>query len=334
MASHKLTTLGYSLRLYGAARAANRAWSPRDDMAAQPFPKVVQLQTINACQAACRMCPYPLVKDRFARGRMEDWLFEKIIDEVAGRPEVKALVPMLQNEPFLDKALFERIASFKRKAGPRVSVELVTNGAFLTESNIVQIRASGLDVLDISLDALSPEVYRELRVGLDYDQVIAGVERALAADLPGTSIFVRLIRLRQNFHEVKRFAREWKRKGAGVFIYSPNSRAGAVPGFDDELRVPETQLPLSHRLGRRLFRAFIGHCPVPFATANVLHDGQVLMCTHDWQRREIVGDLRTQTLAEVWNGPRMRAIRAAVAERRYQDLPACRECTLWRDGWF
>jgi hypothetical protein len=40
-------------------------------------------------------------------------------------------------------------------------------------------------MLDISLDALSREVYEKIRIGLDYDEVLAGVERA-DADLPGS----------------------------------------------------------------------------------------------------------------------------------------------------
>ncbi|HEV8611940.1 MAG TPA: radical SAM protein, partial [Gemmatimonadales bacterium] len=202
--------LSYQWRLYHGMRSASRAWSPERDMAALPFPKLIQLQTINACQAACRMCPYPLMKGVFPKGRMDDALFDKVIAEIAARPEVESFVPMLQNEPFLDKQLFEKIARFKAMAGARVRVELVTNGAFLTDENIGRIRASGLDLLDISLDAVSREVYRKIRVGLDFDHVIAGVERVIAAKLPHTKVFVRLIRLRQNLKEVRAFTHRWR----------------------------------------------------------------------------------------------------------------------------
>src|SRR5687768_9175114 len=122
--STKLTRLGYQKRFYGELRAANRRYSPAQDMAAQPFPALIQLQTINACNASCIMCPYPLFKKEFPRGRMDDELFEKIVGEIAERPEVHTFVPMLQNEPFLDRKLFDRIARFKQLTSGRVEVEL------------------------------------------------------------------------------------------------------------------------------------------------------------------------------------------------------------------
>jgi len=284
--------LVYHARFYGGLRAANQAYSEAHDMAAAPFPRLVQLQTINACQASCTMCPYPLFKRVFPRGRMDDELFDKVIGEIATHPEVKTFVPMLQNEPLLDRTLFERIGRFRALTQGRVTVELVTNGALLTDENIEAIRSCGLDVLDISLDALSRDVYDKIRIGLDFDAVLAGVERVLRANLAHTRVYVRLVRVRDNAAEV-----------------------------------------LRQRAGRRVVRAWLGHCPAPFASASILHDGTVLLCTQDWGRREVLGSVRSATLAEIWNGERMREIRRLVHQRRYEELPSCRECSLWKDGW-
>ncbi|MGH7617056.1 MAG: radical SAM protein, partial [Gemmatimonadaceae bacterium] len=328
--------LGYWTRLYGGLRRANRSYSRERDMSAAPFPRVIQLQTINACQAACTMCPYPAFKDVFARGRMDDDLFDKITDEIARHPEVETFVPMLQNEPLLDKHIFEKIARFKRRTAGRVSVELVTNGALLTDEHIARLRDAELDVLDVSLDALSRDVYERIRIGLDYDTVLAGVERVIAADLPGTSVFVRLVRQRDNAHEVRAFAGRWRKRGVPVFIYDVTNRTGALDDFDASLRVPPRAgfAAMAEAAKRQASRAWLGHCPIPFASASVLHNGDVLMCTHDWARDEVIGNLRDHTLAELWNGDRMREIRALVSERRYEAIPACRQCSLWRDGWF
>lgn len=331
--SAKLTRLGYQMRFYRALRAANRRYSTTKDMAAQPFPALIQLQTINACNASCTMCPYPIYKKEFPRGRMDDTLFEKVVAEIADRREVHTFVPMLQNEPFLDKKLFDRIAHFKRITRGRVEVELVTNGAFLTAEAIERIREVDLDVLDISLDAVSKATYERIRVGLDFDDVIAGVERVIDAQLAHTSVFVRMVKLRDNAHEVRMFASRWRARGIPVFVYTANNRVGALPEFDAKLRLGQEQVPLTDRVRRRLARAWLGHCPAPFATTDILHDGSVLLCAHDWGRKEILGNVREQTIAEIWNGPRMREIRAAVHRRAYQTLPACRDCSLWKDGW-
>ncbi|MGH7625941.1 MAG: radical SAM protein [Gemmatimonadaceae bacterium] len=325
--------LVYHARFYGGLRAANRVYSEAHDMAAAPFPRLVQLQTINACQASCTMCPYPLFKRVFPRGRMDDELFDKVIGEIAAHAEVKTFVPMLQNEPLLDRKLFERIGRFKALTQGRVTVELVTNGALLTDENIEAMRSCGLDVLDISLDALSRDVYEKIRIGLDFDAVLGGVERVLRANLAHTRVYVRLVRVRDNAAEVKSFARHWRKRGVAVFVYTANNRVGALPAFDEALRIPQSDVSLRQRAGRRIVRAWLGHCPAPFASASILHDGTVLLCTQDWARRELLGNVRFATLAEIWNGERMREIRRLVHQRRYEELPSCRECSLWKDGW-
>jgi len=330
----KMGKLRYQWRLYGKMRWANKQYSPSRDMAKLPFPMGIQLQTVNACQAACKMCPYPVFKDVFPSGRMEVGLFDKITDEIAERPEVDTFVPMLQNEPFLDPHIFDKIRNFKEKTKGKVTVELVTNGAFLDDRNIAKIKQSGLDVLDVSLDAISPEVYKKVRVGLDYDRVMAGVDRVLNADLPGTRVFVRLIRLKDNMPQVDAFRRKWAARGVPVFVYTANNRTGAMEEFDRDMRVPERDLSWTYKAGRYAFRKWMGHCPIPFSTANILHNGDVLMCVHDWARKEIIGNVKTHTLAELWNGERMRAIRRAVSQRQYDKSPACRDCSLWKDGWF
>lgn len=333
-----LSKLRYMHRLYGGMREARRAWTPDGDMAALPFPQLLQIQTLNACQAACVMCPWPVFRDLFARGRMEEDLFDRIAEEVASRQEARTFVPMLQNEPFLDKRLFDRIARFRRVAGPRVEVELVTNGAFLTDEAIAQIREVELDVLDISLDALSRETYARIRKGLDYDAVIAGVERVLAADLPRTKVFVRLVRQAENASEVRAFTRSWEARGVSVFVYTANNRGGAVTEFDRGVGYQEAAQPapvrLARRAGRAAMRSYIGGCcPVPFATANILHDGTMLLCVHDWARKEVIGNIRESSIADLWNGERMREIRQLMVQRRYDAVGPCSECTLARDGW-
>jgi len=325
-------TLYYQLQLYGTHRKAVKRWARDPD--APSYPDYIQLQTINACQASCTMCPYTTYSRVFQRGRIEEWLFDKITAEIAEHPGIHAFIPMLQNEPLLDKLLFDRLRRFREATSGRIALELVTNGALLTDEAVDHIREVKLDVLDISLDAATPETYAKIRVGLDYEQVMAGVERVIAADLPDTRVFVRLVRQRDNVHEIRAFARRWRAKGVGVFIYSAHDRAGSVERFDERIRIPRELQPALHKLERRASRMYFGHCPIPFSVASILHNGDVLMCVNDWARKEIVGNLRESTLGEVWNGERMREIRSLLSERRYEEIPACRDCSLWRDGWF
>ena len=164
--------------------------------------------------------------------------FDKVVAEIAEHPETHSFIPMLQNEPLLDKKLFDRLRRFRDAGGRQDRARDGDEWRILTDAVVENIRDVNLDILDISLDALTKETYEKIRIGLDFDQVMAGVERVIAADLPRTKILVRLVRQRDNFHEIKAFAKRWRSRGVGVFIYSAHDRAGSVVKFDERIRIP------------------------------------------------------------------------------------------------
>jgi GTP 3',8-cyclase len=61
-------------------------------------------------------------------------------------------------------------------------ISLTTNGALLA-SRIAALRAAGLDDLNVSLDARTPEVFKAL-TGADVEPVLRGIEAARAAGVP------------------------------------------------------------------------------------------------------------------------------------------------------
>ncbi len=61
-------------------------------------------------------------------------------------------------------------------------------------------------------------------------------------------------------------------------------------------------------------------------TFTVLWDGRVSMCCADFDGRHIFGDLRSQTIAEVWNSPVYRAARRQHLESGGPGI--CRSCDL------
>jgi radical SAM protein with 4Fe4S-binding SPASM domain len=61
-------------------------------------------------------------------------------------------------------------------------------------------------------------------------------------------------------------------------------------------------------------------------TFTVLWDGRVSMCCADFDGRHIFGDLRSQSIAEVWNSPLYRAARRQHLESGGPEI--CRSCDL------
>jgi cyclic pyranopterin phosphate synthase len=90
-------------------------------------------------------------------------------------------VRLTGGEPLVRKGLPDLVAMIK--AIPNIyGISLTTNGALLSKF-AAELKAKGLDRVNISLDSLDPERYRYLTRGGSLEAVLAGVEAALQHDL-------------------------------------------------------------------------------------------------------------------------------------------------------
>ncbi len=318
--------LGYYARGYRLTQPPIDRWLAQGG---ELFPAIVQVQTINRCNATCPMCPYPTTVALEPRTVMSDALFAQIAEECAAAPELVDFVPMAQNEPLLDAKLTRRIAEFKAHAQPHQVVELVTNGSALTPVRFDELAAAGLDLLTISVNADNADTYATLMPGLRWERLVAVLNELAARPSPRVNIFLRFIRQRENVHERRGFVRRWGRR-FNTLIYDINNRGGAVADFD-ELSPGKSAIKrrVNKWLGPRLFKL----CPYVFSHMAVLQNGDVLMCGNDWHTREVVGNANDQSLRTIYNSPRMQEVRALMQQGRYDEIPACKACSF-RHDWF
>jgi radical SAM protein with 4Fe4S-binding SPASM domain len=61
-------------------------------------------------------------------------------------------------------------------------------------------------------------------------------------------------------------------------------------------------------------------------TFTVLWDGRVSLCCADFDGRNVLGDLRTSKLIDIWNAPAYRAVRRQHLESGGPEI--CRSCDL------
>lgn len=67
-------------------------------------------------------------------------------------------------------------------------------------------------------------------------------------------------------------------------------------------------------------------CRMLWTELTVFWDGRVVPCANVYEPDNLLGDLRTQTLDEVWNGPPIQALRQAHLQDRVAAIPVCRSC--------
>jgi radical SAM protein with 4Fe4S-binding SPASM domain len=271
-------------------------------------PAHLKIELTNYCNLACPMCPHPQM--RRAVGYMDPSLFRSIVDQAAPELEFAYLHHLGES---LFHARVGELVEHGRSRG--AAMGLSTNANFLDERKGRALLESGLDFLVVSLDAASPEAYARLRVGGDFQRTVENVRAFLALKRSmraRTDVAVQLILLPGNADELRPFTDEWARAGASVMIKEARDWAGQVPleRLGVKAREVGTRQP----------------CKMPWTELTVMWDGAVVPCANHFEREHTVGDLRTQSLDEVWNGEALRRLRAAHRDDAVADVPVCATC--------
>jgi cyclic pyranopterin phosphate synthase len=141
----------------------------------------VRVSLTDRCNFDCVYCHNEGLGD--TRGPMEPAEDEMSTDEVVRFLEVAhefdvGKVKFTGGEPMLR----EDLAEIVRRTPDGMETSLTTNGTFLPD-RAEELRAAGLDRVNVSQDALDPTAFREVTQSTQYDAVLEGVEAALDAGL-------------------------------------------------------------------------------------------------------------------------------------------------------
>lgn len=275
------------------------------------LPLRLWIESTNACNLRCVMCPTSL-PEAPKRGFMDYALFTKIVDEAAGFAYDANLHH--RGEGLLHPEL-PRMIAYAHERGIRTMLH--TNGTLLNAEKAREIVASGLDYLSFSFDGFEPETYEKIRVRASFDQTVANIEgflrekQARGGRTPYTVIEVIDFAQRGNADRTaqERFVQRFKGLPLDeVRIKQPHNWAGTVAegtGADHRHFVP---------------------CTFPWFALVVLWDGTVVTCPQDFYGAYPVGDARTATLREIWNGEPLRRLRADMLAHDVAGYKACAGC--------
>jgi hypothetical protein len=269
---------------------------------APKWPEIVQIESTNICNAKCVFCPRDEMHRR--QGVMDVDLFRKIVDECATLGITHVRVHNY-GEPFLDRQLVEKVRYAKSKGIAEVG--MISNGSLLTEEIARGMIDAGLDAINISVDASGKETFERTRVNLNYDEVIANVETLVQlrkeAGRRHPKLILSFVR-QNNSADEQAFIAHWGTIADKVHVTDLHNWAGTLHQTSD-VKYP---------------------CYRPWLTFTVLWDGRVSLCCADFDGRHILGDLRTSTIAEVWNGPTYRDVRRQHLDSGGPEI--CRSCDL------
>lgn len=325
---HKITQLR---QIRGVRVGLRRA--KKNNGSTLSFPPILQLQTRTGCNASCVFCPQNKIKGMFPEASLSEDLYNEIVRQCVGEKDLYGIGFVLQNEPLLDPSIFEKIRYFREKVRTKAMTFLVTNGTLLTPDISSELLECGLDAIHISFNGYRKEDFEAVNREKSWDTFIENIYHFLSRDLSRISVMLSFVRSNVFSGELNRSIREWKKRGIQCFIHTVNNRGGLVENYDDySLPLEKESLPI--RIRKTLVKKIMGNCPYPYLQMSILANGQVLICTHDWSRKQIVGDLNHAGIEEIWNGEVMRDIRRIQMAGGYDQIPSCSNCDVFKNVTF
>lgn len=284
------------------------------------FPPMVMLETTTRCNLACNHCPNSVLsKDKEWVGDMDINLYRKLIDEIAQEKPTTVVRPFDSGEPLLRKDMEEMIEYAKNKGIQYVSIN--TNGVLLNETRSKKLLKSGLDHIEISVDAISSETFKKIKNVDLYKRVKENILRLIQLRnkiRPEFIISVSFVKQRDNAQESENFYQYWKNKVNRVYIRNYHRHANLV----EDLGLEESKKTAKHKIRRR------HPCPYLWNRIIVQHDGRVRFCENDWKAEHALGNAWTQSLKEIWNSDAYRKLRESHLRGTF-DHPFCRDCPDW-----
>lgn len=270
-------------------------------------PTHLAIETTNACNADCCMCPYSTQKR--LKGVMKAEVHRMIIDKVKGWGAPITLITHAGlGDPLLDKRLEERIA-YEKSVFPDALVAVYTNAGLLSEERAQRLLDSPVDLVSVSINGFHADSYEKV-MKLPRDVTYRNVERfdeLRRRQARRVRLAVSMVVLPEHApDEPAAFAAHWRGR-ADEIILPPWISWG-----DFRPKVPLEGPPLP--------------CAYIWKTMMVDHDGTVKMCCEDYDSRYPMGNLLTDEPDAVFNSLRMQKQRAAQLAGDFSTPALCVDC--------
>jgi wyosine [tRNA(Phe)-imidazoG37] synthetase (radical SAM superfamily) len=311
-------------------------WSLLEEYRRQD-PVVYNIETTNACNMRCEMCPRTTMMTR-SIDTISLPLFTKIIDQL--RPYTAAewnewtefveksygirrddmsenhfflhIIPKVivlhgYGDPLLDRDMPARVRLMSERGIPSY---FSCNPANIDLDRSVEMFANGLGYIKYSIESTDDLVHKKVRGQASnfteaYDKICKLLE-IKAANNYGTVIVITMLNLnrRDQAEEFERLREAFAGKDVYLYLKSQDQQ-----WYQDA----------KHETQSIHWREF---CQFPWSSMTVKSNGECAMCVEDFNNEIILGDANLESMRDIWNGEKYRQFR-----RNHFELPCGIKCT-------
>jgi MoaA/NifB/PqqE/SkfB family radical SAM enzyme len=269
-------------------------------------PLYIAWQVTNECNLACLHCIEESGPGKAFRDELSKEQVFRVLEQV-----MEHQVPYLSfsgGEPMIHPHFFEMVEYICARNG---QLKIETNGHYLTPENCARLKTLGVKAVQVSLDGASRETFNRMRVRGDFDRTVEGMRNLRAAGVP---IEINYSPTRFNVHEIGTAVDLAFELGAYSFYTGPTMFTGNAVKTWHLLELSDEQYATFFEVLHAKTEEYRGRMRVYFHEMGLLeelryrlhHPAALLIVLPNGLVKLInalpfvCGDLRTQTLGEIW----------------------------------
>jgi MoaA/NifB/PqqE/SkfB family radical SAM enzyme len=209
------------------------------------------------------------------------------------------------------------MVEYIKKSNRQHAILLVTNGYLMDAPKAEKILENNVDKVVFSFFSLKEDKNKAITGNSNISQVVKNIRLLVSLKRKMHSkarIYIRFILSSENAEEEVDFRRLAGELGVMLEIRPAHNYGGAVGNVSF----------FKARLKKRY------PCYHPWFSPAITWDGKAVLCCCDWNYSTGMGDINKESLASLWQGQRLREFRACHLNGRYDKIPLCSKCDVWR----
>lgn len=270
------------------------------------FPKSILIETFNVCQGECKFCPYKDIRATEEPIYLDYERYKELIEEIS-RHDVKRLTLFNNNEPLIDKRIFDFI-KYARDKLDKMEITLSTNGILLTKELLYKLKEAGLTYLYVSIPSVNDEYYTEL-MGRSIKKLLN-----ILTDIKDKEL-IKMIRIA--VPKTKYYDHESLKQQLGQYL---------ICVWDLEYKENWNIQKKFNSIVDEI--VYTGPCDRPLDQMVISSNGNVIICCRDWNYENVVGNIYDNTIYDIWHNKIMKKIQRLIIEQNYNAIDCCKDCNM------
>ncbi|HSH38404.1 MAG TPA: SPASM domain-containing protein [Chthoniobacterales bacterium] len=342
----------FTLRAVLSSRGAPRSASTRpllleakfihsDPQPYNTMPLALLFSPVTQCNLNCTHC---ISRPTRAKLRVASEATWEAVSEVTRGDKFVHLATDYSGDILFDERRYP--GTLARLIALDAAFRIDTHANRLDDDIADMLLGSKLREINFSIDSMDPQVYARIRRGsIPLPEVLAKVAGFMArknTERPDIHTIISFVLMRSNASSIKpalSFAREHRIDHVSVvpllaftedmldevFVWDDAGYAALHEELAAEAAQLRVALAMQPPIRRWRDRDVHAPCEVPWATAAIMGNGDVMACC---MPGTTIGNLNQQSLDAIWNGPEFAAFRTRVNSPDPPD--SCRNCGMAR----